>query len=119
LQSWLGRTVVLISWTGRRSGRRFTTPVSYYRSDGELTLPSKRFRNWWRNFDERPRVDLRLAGETRTRRARASVGDPTVLPRLIEFLEHNPRDAKAYGVKFDSEGRVDECDARALLFERS
>lgn len=52
LQSWLGRSVALITWTGRRSGRHYTTPVSYHRSDGEVTLLSKRFRNWWRNFAE-------------------------------------------------------------------
>jgi hypothetical protein len=115
LQSWIGRSVALISWTGRRSGRRYTTPVSYHCSNGQVTLLSKRFRNWWRNFDEQPWVELRLAGKVRTGRARASVGDEAALPRLVEFLEHNPRDAKGYGVEIDFDGRLDERDARALL----
>jgi deazaflavin-dependent oxidoreductase (nitroreductase family) len=115
LQSWLGRSIALITWTGRRSGRRYTTPVSYYRSDAEVTLLTKRFRPWWRNFTEQPRVELRLAGETVRGRARASVGEEAALPRLIEFLEHNTHDAKAYGVKLGGDGRLDERDARALL----
>jgi hypothetical protein len=115
LQSWLGRWVALITWTGRRSGRRYTTPVSYHRSDGEVTLLSKRFRTWWRNFAEQPSVELRLAGETVRGRARASLGEEEALPRLIEFLEHNTRDAKAYGVEIGADGRLDERDARALL----
>jgi hypothetical protein len=115
VQAWIGRSVALLSWTGRRSGRRYTTPVSYHRRDGEITLLSKRFRSWWRNFDEQPGVELRLAGETISGQARASVGDEATLPRLVEFLEHNRRDAKAYGVEIDADGRLDERDARALL----
>jgi hypothetical protein len=115
LQSWLGRSIALISWTGRRSGRRYTTPVSYHRRDRQVTVLTKRFRPWWRNFADRPEVELRLAGETVRGRARASVGDERALPRLIEFLEHNPRDARAYGVEIGADGRLDERDARALL----
>jgi hypothetical protein len=115
LESWLGRSIALITWTGRRSGRSYTTPVSYHARNGQVTLLTKRFRTWWRNFDDQPGVELRLAGKTRMGRARASVGDESALPRLIEFLEHNTRDAKAYGVEIDAEGRLDERDARALL----
>lgn len=115
LQWWLGRSIALITWTGRRSGRSYTTPVSYHTRDGQVTLLSKPLRTWWRNFDEQPRVGLRLAGETVRGRARASVGEEAVLPKLIEFLEHNTHDAKAYGVKLGGDGRLDERDARALL----
>ena len=80
-----------------------------------MTLLSRPHRTRWRNLDEQPRVELRLAGRTRTGRARASVGDESALPRLVEFLERNARDAKAYGVKLDAAGRADERDARALL----
>ena len=115
LQTWLGRSIALITWTGRRSGRRYTTPVSYHSRDGQVTLLSRPSRTWWRNFHEQPRVELRLAGKACTGRARASLGDESALPRLVEFFEHNARDAKAYGVRLDAQGRVDERDARALL----
>lgn len=115
VQSWLGRSVAFLTWTGRRSGRRYTTPVSYYRSDGDVTVLTKRFRSWWRNFAEQPGVELRLAGETVRGEARASIGEESALPKLIEFLEHNTRDAKAYGVEIGDDGQLDERDARALL----
>jgi deazaflavin-dependent oxidoreductase (nitroreductase family) len=115
VEGWLGRSVALITWTGRRSGRRYTTPVTYHRDDGEVTVLSRRSRSWWRNFAERPEIELRLAGETVRGRARASVGEEAALPRLIGFLKHNPRDAKAYGLRIDPDGRLDERDARALL----
>jgi len=115
LQSWLGRRLALITWTGRRSGRRYTTPVSYSRSDGRVIVLTKRFRPWWHNFAEQPDVELRLAGRTVQGRARAHVDDEAYLPLLTEYLEHNTADAKAYGVSLDGDGRLDERDARALL----
>ena len=118
VQSWIGRSVALISWTGRRSGRRYTIPVSYFRGrDGEVTVLSRRSRAWWRNFSEQPNVELRLAGATVRGQARASIGEEGALPTLTEFLAHNTRDAKAYGVKIDTDGRPGEHDARALLSE--
>jgi len=115
LQSWIGRSTALLSWTGRRSGRRYTTPVSYYRSNGKVSVLTRPSRSWWRNFDEQPRVELRLAGETASGLARASVGDEATLPRLVEFLEHKSRDTKGYGVEIGADGKVDERDVRALL----
>lgn len=37
LQSWLGRQLGLITYTGHRSGRSFTTPVTDFR-DGDTVL---------------------------------------------------------------------------------
>ena len=46
-----GRMTV-VSYTGRRSGRRFSIPVGYRRTGDEVTidvgLPDRK--TWWRNF---------------------------------------------------------------------
>ncbi|CQD09151.1 hypothetical protein BN1232_01663 [Mycobacterium lentiflavum] len=46
------RNTVMISYVGRRSGKTFTTPVSYRRGGGEIVIrvmfPDGK--NWWRNF---------------------------------------------------------------------
>lgn len=47
------RWLVLVSYVGRRSGRRFTFPVAYARSDGAVVaVTPKGESNWWRNFRE-------------------------------------------------------------------
>ncbi len=61
----LSARVLLISSTGRRSGRSFTLPVQYVREGDEVVVtvgwPEKK--TWWRNFTGEPRpVTLRLAG---------------------------------------------------------
>ncbi len=48
----LRRNVTLITYTGRRSGRTFSIPVSYHRHGDEIevgaNLPDAK--TWWRNF---------------------------------------------------------------------
>ena len=66
-----GRMTV-ITYTGRRSGRTFTTPVAYKRHGDEVTikveLPDRK--NWWRNFveDDGP-ISVRIQGVERSGRA--------------------------------------------------
>ncbi|MEJ2861750.1 hypothetical protein [Actinomycetospora flava] len=44
--------MTVVTYTGRRSGRRFTLPVAYRRDGDEVTIgvefPDRK--NWWRNF---------------------------------------------------------------------
>jgi deazaflavin-dependent oxidoreductase (nitroreductase family) len=115
LQRMLGSTLALISVTGRRTARTYTIPVGYDRQDGTVVVLTKRFRTWWRNLQDNPGVELRLAGRTVRARARAGVGNDDDLSALLTFLKDRPRDAKAYGVTLGPDGRLDESTARALL----
>jgi hypothetical protein len=64
------RGLVVIRYTGRRSGETFQTPVGYRRSGDTVTInivaPEKK--NWWRNFsgDGAPITLLNLDGRDRT-----------------------------------------------------
>ncbi|AYF78434.1 DUF385 domain-containing protein [Nocardia yunnanensis] len=65
----LGRGFVVITYTGRRSGKTFSTPVNYVRRGEEIVigvaLPDHK--NWWRNFQgEGGPISLRLNGVDRT-----------------------------------------------------
>jgi deazaflavin-dependent oxidoreductase (nitroreductase family) len=72
----LSGNLALITVTGRRSGRVYTFPVAYRREGDVATIvvgwPERK--RWWRNLREPASVSLRLAGHTRTGRARA-IGD--------------------------------------------
>ncbi|MFJ9367594.1 nitroreductase/quinone reductase family protein [Nocardia sp. NPDC101769] len=65
----MGRGFVVITYTGRRSGKTFSTPVNYWRSGDELVIgvgmPDKK--SWWRNFQgEGGPISLHLNGIDRT-----------------------------------------------------
>lgn len=115
LQRWMGKGLALLTFTGRRSGNSYTIPVSYHRQDDTVVVVTKRQRNWWRNFESRPEVELRLAGRRFSGRAEVVDGDSTSLGFLTEYLEKRPIDAKAYGVRIDADGKPDPDQVAALL----
>jgi hypothetical protein len=68
------RRLTVITYTGRRSGRTFTTPVAYRRIAGGVVigvrLPDAK--SWWRNFlDEGGPLTIRLDDTDRTGHATA------------------------------------------------
>lgn len=72
-----GRLTV-VTYTGRRSGRTFSTPVAYRRADDAVTItvamPERKL--WWRNFTgEGGPISLDLDGSDRTGHAVARVDD--------------------------------------------
>ncbi|MEV6604534.1 hypothetical protein [Kutzneria sp. NPDC051319] len=48
----IGRYITVVSYTGRRSGRTFSTPVGYRRTGDVVTIKVMvaDAKNWWRNF---------------------------------------------------------------------
>src|SRR5918994_1277567 len=75
LERLLGRGLALITVTGRKTGTRYTLPVSYYRDDETVFVITKRFRTWWHNLETNPEVELRLAGRQYRGRARPRLDD--------------------------------------------
>jgi hypothetical protein len=74
----VSRHLTIVTYTGRRSGRTFSTPVGFQRDGSTVTilvsLPERK--TWWRNFtgDGGP-ISLHLDGTDRTGHAAASVDD--------------------------------------------
>jgi hypothetical protein len=65
----VSRNVAIITYTGRRSGRTFSTPVAYRRSDDDLEIDANLpdAKTWWRNFlGESAPLTVRLEGREHT-----------------------------------------------------
>jgi hypothetical protein len=107
--------IILLEFTGRRSGRRYRMPVSYWqRSDAEvICLTSTAWSRWWVNLDAAP-VALVLRGLTRSGRCEL-VTDPALRRELVSgFLRHNLQDAHHYGVDTDPDGQPTPVGLDAL-----
>lgn len=63
----LSRRLLLITVTGRRSGRRFTIPVGYREAEGglEIAVGGPERKRWWRNLRGGAPVAVRLRGQER------------------------------------------------------
>jgi deazaflavin-dependent oxidoreductase (nitroreductase family) len=115
LERLLGRGLALITVTGRKTGTRYTLPVSYYRDDETVFVITKRFRTWWHNLETNPEVELRLAGRQYRGRARPRLDDPASLSRVAAPLERRRVDARALGLTFTPDGNLDQDRAQMVL----
>ncbi|WP_301146568.1 nitroreductase/quinone reductase family protein [Mycobacterium simiae] len=86
----MNRNIVIVGYTGRRSGRSFSIPVAYRRTGDEITITANlpESKTWWRNFlgDGGP-VTLELDGARRVGHAvaeRNEKGRVTVHVRLTD-----------------------------------
>ena len=110
-------SLCLLSYRGRRSGRRYTTPLSFVHEGSKVLLLSSHNTRWWTNFvatsEDAPRaeVELEIAREIHHGLARAPVEDGTRFRDGIRrFLTALPRDARVYGIRLDHEKRPLEED---------
>jgi hypothetical protein len=69
----LSRWFAVLAWSGRKTGRRYSTPVSYVRdgSTGYVTTGER----WWRNFVGGAPVAVRVSGRLHQGKA-VAVTDP-------------------------------------------
>lgn len=103
----------LITVTGAKTGKRYTTPVQYMRLGGEYVILSQRHRVWWRNIRTRPQVELSIGGSTIHGEARLPEGDEAHVV-LSSCLADNPRVAKFYGFQPDENGSIAADDVDRL-----
>src|ERR1700759_4682265 len=63
----VSRGLLLITVTGRKTGRQFTIPVSYSERDGVVRIGggAPEGKQWWRTLREPSPVKLRLRGRDR------------------------------------------------------
>ena len=81
--------LLLIAFTGRRSGREFTTPVAYDREGETLAITSTTDSDWWRNLRGGQPVTVHLQGERRRAIAELTEDTETVAQYLRRYIERN------------------------------
>lgn len=70
--NWL----VLVSYEGSKSGRRYTFPVAYKRLDTEvIAVTPKHETNWWKNFRNSRRCTIWFRGRRRSATGTLTTGD--------------------------------------------
>lgn len=96
----LGRSLLLITVTGRRTGRRYRLPVQYARDGGALWIlvGDHVAKTWWRNLTTAAPVEVRLRGARLAGVARAVDGgdEPDLVAQgLRVWLRRFPGAARA------------------------
>ncbi len=114
LHGLLSQSTMLMTYTGRKSGKVYSTPMNYVRvheAAGDVFLTtSYRTRTWWRNLRGGAPVKLKVQGQDLKARAEAVEDGKGVVEGLSLFLQCVPGWAKYYNVKLDSDGRPNASD---------
>ena len=110
LHGLLSKNMMLITFTGRVSGKRYTTPVNYLLIGDMLYVVSLRNRTWWRNLRGGGPVTLRLNGEKVRGWGDVIEDDEGIHHHLLAYLQEAPNLATYFGVGLDVDGRPDGAD---------
>jgi deazaflavin-dependent oxidoreductase (nitroreductase family) len=97
----LSNGMMLITVTGRKTGKKYTTPVGYYRENGNLWVLTSRDRTWWKNIQGGAQVGLLLKRKPVNAFAVPELDEKAVQLRMVEYLEHIPQAAKSMGIRVE------------------
>jgi len=99
LHGMLSNGMMLITITGRKSGKTYTTPVGYYVEGDYMWVITSRERTWWKNLQGGAKVDMLLKRKPVTGFADVDLDEKSVLARMPEYLRHIPQAAKQMKVR--------------------
>jgi hypothetical protein len=118
LHGMLSKSLMLVTYSGRKSGRRITTPVNYLRLDGALWVTSLRTRVWWRSLAGGAPAMLRLQGVDVTARGEVFLEESAVVEALRQYFRSAPQSARYFNLRLDEAGNADPAGLARLAARR-
>lgn len=97
----LSANTMLVTWSGNKSGKIYSTPVNYQRIGENLVTTSLRRRTWWRSLRNNRTVDLLLAGKHVKATGRIMETDESVAGALKAFFEAAPYMTRYFNLALD------------------
>jgi len=111
----LSSNTLLLAFTGRKTGRALSTPISYYKADGMVHCFTNKSFGWWRNLLSMKEVGLTIAGRDYKSEAMVESEDEAKLAEaLVKFLIAVPRDAAHAAVRM-VDGQPELSDIRRAV----
>jgi deazaflavin-dependent oxidoreductase (nitroreductase family) len=114
LHGVMSKSVMLLTYRGRRSAREFTTPVSYVRDGDNLLVVGSRDHSWWRNLRGGAPVLARVRGRSLEGIAEAFEGEGAE-DGLLAVLRAVPAYRRYWGVELDAIDRPEDPEALARI----
>ncbi len=104
LHSMMSKAILVITFTGRKSGKRYTTPISYAQDGGTVYIFTHGV--WWKNLQGGVPVSLRLRGqELKGFALPVSDDKQRIADGLGLFLTHRSSNKGIYDVTLDENGK--------------
>jgi len=113
----LSSGMMLITTTGRKTGKKYTTPVGYYREGNSLWVITSRDRTWWKNLCGGADVGLLLKRKQVSGFAELELDESAVQARLGDYVKHIPQAAKPMGIRVQN-GQANAEDVARVAQDR-
>jgi len=118
LHGLMSGSLMLLTMTGRKSGRPITTPVSYL-PDGDGRLILFTFSPWWKNLQGGAPVTLRIKGRDVAAIVTPDTDTDAVAGEISRFLQtHGLQNARKIGLSLDPKQPPSLADIRAIAANR-
>lgn len=118
LHGFVSKSMLVIGYKGRKSGKHYETPVNYIREGDDLLITSYRSRTWWRNMQGGAPVTVWLMGKQIQSSAEAYSDQADVTRYLQAYLDHVPQQARYFNVTLDEKGRPSPAQVSQSAQER-
>ena len=103
LHGLMSSNTLIIEYTGRKSGKSYSLPVSYARDGDRLSCFTARTNKWWKNLKGGRPVTLILQGKRVSATAEIeAVNDEAIADALVPFIKAVPRDARAANIRLQA-----------------
>ena len=116
LHGVLSQNTLLLEFTGRKSGRKLSTPVSYHSSDGIAHCFTRKSFVWWKNLNSGEPVYATIKGKRHLVRPEVEAENSEIKGEALRhFLRAVPRDAPHSGVSLDTNGDPNVDDIQRVV----
>jgi len=103
LHGVVSKKIMLLTFTGRKSRKTYTIPVSYTQRGNSVAMFTNHI--WWKNLVEHVQVTLQLRGRQVKAVVELNTDDvKQIAPVLAEHLRDRPTDAPIHRVTYDAAG---------------
>ncbi len=111
LHGIVSKSLMVISFTGRKSGKAYSTPVRYLPYEGNYLCFSSTDTQWWRNLRDGAEASLLIRGEVIECRTEVIENDPPKVKEwLLYYLDLFPQDAVYHDIKLNKDKTLDVDD---------
>jgi hypothetical protein len=104
LHGVLSKNTLIISYMGRKSGKRYSIPTNYSLDGNTVRIVSFKDRVWWRNLGSGVPVTLQLKGKSFSGRAEIFSEESNVAEGLKAYLQPIPNLVRYFDVRLNEDG---------------
>ncbi len=104
----VSRKLLVLKYTGRKSGKQYTLPVGYAREGNTVLIGAAG--PWWKNLRDGARVTVLLPGRERTGSAETVTDQAEMAPLYRTLLAQNPTHGRFVSIRREPDGMPNADD---------